>query len=663
MRLKTLTVLVVLTSGLTVAPALIPAFPGGFELAGTATAASGEVVYVGGVGPGNYSSIQAGVDAVNENGTVYVYPGTYHENLVVNKSVSLVGEETTATVIDGGGSGDVVHVSADRVNITRCTIQNSGHLWTHPDYDAGVELAGAANCSLSDTRIANCTVGMVLAGSPSNAIRRNVVINNHYGLRVYNLSDNNTIAYNIVDTCVDEGIFLVSSKYNVLKNNTVSHSGQGILLENATHNDILAGHVYNNVDGIALCCQSEHNYIYNNNVSSNDVGVRISHASDTTVRANTFYSNGETGILLNNADGTSVFLNNFMANTVQANASGDNIWYNATLQQGNYWDDYTGTDGNGDGIGDTPYNVSGGDNQDLYPLMESWQADSLPPVTTLSLTPAAPNGNQGWYVSPVRATLAAIDTGSGVDVTRYRTNDGSWRSYTGSFVLQDGITTLSYHSVDGAGNQEAIKTRTVRVDTAAPVTTLAAPVNESRWYDSDVTVELDVDDGSPSRVTTYYRFVGETRAFQKYEGALDVTAEGVHHLEYFSRDRAGNAEPLRNLTVQVDKTKPQAEVKTPQASYLYVNGRELIPLDGMDNAAVVIGHVPVEVHAVDDVSGIREAVFSVDDTVKHVDNTTPYTWNWDETLVGAYTIRVAIENGAGDVVNKDIPVVVVNWKT
>ena len=50
-----------------------------------------------------------------------------------------------------------------------------------------------------------------------------------------------------------------------------------------------------------------------------------------------------------------------------------NIWYDYPNGTGNYWDDYTGSDENHDGIGDTPYNISGGSNQDLYPLMHHFE--------------------------------------------------------------------------------------------------------------------------------------------------------------------------------------------------------------------------------------------------------------------------------------------------
>ena len=49
--------------------------------------ASGNVIYVGGIGPGNYSTIQEGIDAANPGDTVNVFSGTYYENVIVNKTI------------------------------------------------------------------------------------------------------------------------------------------------------------------------------------------------------------------------------------------------------------------------------------------------------------------------------------------------------------------------------------------------------------------------------------------------------------------------------------------------------------------------------------------------------------------------------------------------
>jgi hypothetical protein len=56
-----------------------------------------------------------------------------------------------------------------------------------------------------------------------------------------------------------------------------------------------------------------------------------------------------------------------------------NTWDDGYPSGGNYWSDYTGEDNDGDGIGDTPYEIPEGINEDRYPLMDPWGGLNLPP--------------------------------------------------------------------------------------------------------------------------------------------------------------------------------------------------------------------------------------------------------------------------------------------
>jgi plastocyanin len=133
------------------------------------------------------------------------------------------------------------------------------------------------------------------------------------------------------------------------------------------------------------------------------------------------------------------------------------------------------------------------------------QSDATPPRTTHTLVPAEPNGDNGWYTSPVEVTLNATDNdgGSGVDTTEYRfAGDQAWTAYTAPFTVDDdGRHTIEYRSTDNEGNTESIKSVSFRIDSADPTTAAllngAAPESQ---YDGPVEVDLNADDGDGSGV-------------------------------------------------------------------------------------------------------------------------------------------------------------------
>ena len=87
----------------------------------------GNTLYVGGSGPGNYTSIQDAINDANDGDTVFVYNGLYFEHIVIFKTIDLIGENRNTTIIDGGESGTVIRVSVDWVNITGFTVRKGDY--------------------------------------------------------------------------------------------------------------------------------------------------------------------------------------------------------------------------------------------------------------------------------------------------------------------------------------------------------------------------------------------------------------------------------------------------------------------------------------------------------------------------------------------------------
>ena len=106
------------------------------------------ILYVGGGGQGNYSNIQDAIDNASNGDTVFVYNGTYYENIIVDVSISLIGEEKNKTIIDSAQNEIVVTIIADDVSISGFTITNSTVEVSVPEYKPyGIDLYGN-NCTV-----------------------------------------------------------------------------------------------------------------------------------------------------------------------------------------------------------------------------------------------------------------------------------------------------------------------------------------------------------------------------------------------------------------------------------------------------------------------------------------------------------------------------------
>lgn len=225
----------------------------------------GNTFYVGGSGPGNYSRIQDAINDSSNGDTIFVYNGTYYENVVVDKSINLIGEDKKITIIDGKRSGDVMVINADYVNISRFTISNDR--WS----GEGIKLHSNNNI-ISNNIISGNGDGIYIFESNSNTILDNEILNNGFGIFVEN-SDRNTITDNIISNNRWTGIYLIyGSNSNHINMNKISSNDFGIELNGANFNIIKSNNISNNRIGIFII-DSYFNLIIRNNILKNDQHV------------------------------------------------------------------------------------------------------------------------------------------------------------------------------------------------------------------------------------------------------------------------------------------------------------------------------------------------------------------------------------------------------
>jgi len=182
---------------------------------------SAETITVNASGSADYTSIQDAVDAANNGDTITVSPGTYYENVFVNKSVNLVGAGADVTTIHASDPDThVLYIRTDGVNISGFTI-TGGTGGTHPLDSAGIFLSITNNTTIFDNNISNNFYGIFIFSGLNNNLTRNFVISNYYGIFLM-FSSNNTIYNNLFNNHNNFG----SSGNNIW--NTTKQSGTNI---------------------------------------------------------------------------------------------------------------------------------------------------------------------------------------------------------------------------------------------------------------------------------------------------------------------------------------------------------------------------------------------------------------------------------------------------
>ena len=252
-----------------------------------------------------YSTIQEAISsfATDIGDTIFVKAGVYYENLVINKGITLMGEDRETTIIDGGNLGTAVSIAGSYesypgityvtgVNVTGFTIRNGNFPSvvaniSVPSLASGITLNLAHNCSIVGNNIVGNGVGVFLNSSGSNLLRDNNIENNAFNFGVE--GDSLFEYFNDVDSSNT-----VDGKpicYLVNKHSSVVPSDAGyVALVNCTDITVQNMQLTNNYNGL-LIAYTQNSTITDNTLTNNWEGLKLVHSSGNVFSGNNLHGN------------------------------------------------------------------------------------------------------------------------------------------------------------------------------------------------------------------------------------------------------------------------------------------------------------------------------------------------------------------------------------
>jgi nitrous oxidase accessory protein len=330
------------------------------------------------------ASLQQLIDAAPAGARLRPAPGIHAGPLVIDKPVSLEGDGRVT--VNGGGRGTVVTVRGTGVTLRGLRIVGSGEV--HDQIDAAIRVEGSGH-TIEDNVLEDVLFGVVLHGASGSRVRANRIRSRHANpaergdaIRLWYSFDNRIEDNDIADA---RDVALANSKRNRFTGNRV-RGGRTALHMIFAGRTLIEGNVFSHNSGGIFALNSEGLVIRDNRilhaVSHSGAGIGLKETAAALIQDNQIVHCGVgimadspmhplnrisivgnrvahsvTGIMFYGESGGHVVRGNrFEHNlnhvvTVGFGEATANDW------QGNYWDDYQGFDRDGDGVGDTPYEI------------------------------------------------------------------------------------------------------------------------------------------------------------------------------------------------------------------------------------------------------------------------------------------------------------------
>jgi parallel beta-helix repeat protein len=351
---------------------------------------NGKTLYVGGNGPGNYTRIQDAINNASNGDTVFVYNGTYYEQVTVNKSIALIGENRNTTVINAKKNVTVVTMISSDILMKGFTITNT---YGFIAWNGGIHIVSVKTCNIKRITITDCIItknagGGICLSMVSDVHITNCYIHNNSCQSISILKDSDNITVNncqmSYNGCHAGGLTYIGGidifgegEYccsNILVTNCsfLNNVGMGISISDVKNIQISYSIVSGSTWGISVQGKAENIEIHHVTIRKNsDKGVFVSGTSgpllNINIHDNTISENGNNGlwsggISLSNClncvsiehntiisnKGNGIFLlrgslnriieNNFMNNTHDASFDFDSLKFPFGNQwDGNYW--------------------------------------------------------------------------------------------------------------------------------------------------------------------------------------------------------------------------------------------------------------------------------------------------------------------------------------